>query len=172
MSVINTGDGFKILIWESFWFRLAVFDIQELSSSSSLSEDAGVTCEVCRKYDRQLVEEGDKGLIDGLWKRRRVAPCWHQTGLGCLFSWSSNSICLSWGGGVCGTLPFVSSIDGAPQWWQAVRCLRVAASWRQIILLCIWRYRKHQIWTLGVQNFIYFFTVDDGESRILFPPIP
>lgn len=44
---------------------LPVFANQEPSFSPDLSDDARLVGEVCGKYDRQLVEEGDKGLIDG-----------------------------------------------------------------------------------------------------------
>lgn len=93
-----------------------MLDIQEATFSSGLSEDARLVREVCRKYDRQLVEEADKGLIDGVWKRRRVAlsgikPVWAA----CFHEAATVFVCLGEEEST-DTLPFVFSMEGAPQW--------------------------------------------------------
>lgn len=93
-----------------------MFDIQEPNSTSDFSEDVRLACEVCRKYDRQLVEEADKGLIDGVWKRWRVAlsgikPVWAA----CFHEAATVFVCLG-EEELTDMLPFVFSTEGAPQW--------------------------------------------------------
>lgn len=91
-------------------------DIQEATFSPDVSEDARLVGEVCRKYDRQLVEEGDKGLIDGcgsggtclfLPSKPVWAACFHEA--------ATVFVCLG-EEELTDTLPFVFSVDGAPHW--------------------------------------------------------
>lgn len=98
-----------------------VFDIREATFSSDSSEDGRLAHEDGRKCDRQLVEEADKGLMDGVWKRRRLAlsgiksvwaACFHEA--------ATVFVCLG-KEALTDTLPFVFSIEGVPQWWHPVR---------------------------------------------------
>lgn len=103
-------------LFRNHFTLLLVFDIQEPTFSLDLSENARLACEVCRKYDRQLVEEADKGLIDGVWKQRRVAlsgikPVWAA----CFHEAATVFVCLG-EEELTDTLAFVFSIEGAPQW--------------------------------------------------------
>lgn len=95
---------------------LLVFDIQKPTFAPYLSEDARLAREVCGKYDRQLVEEADKGLIDGVWKRRRVAlsgikPVWAA----CFHEAATLFVFFLGGEELTDRLPFVFSINRAPQ---------------------------------------------------------
>lgn len=135
MTDMNKGDNSEIGI-------IFIFSGCLMSRSRLPLQDGRLTRGVCRKYDRQLVEEADKGLIDGAWEQRRVAPLWHQTGLGCLFSWSSNSMYLSWGRGVdwhaslclfCWSSPTVATPSQVP------RSKQLRLSWLQISPISMWR---------------------------------